>query len=70
MDVNDNAFIQNKRVALKTIASNRASTGCSYSNRHQARAGLMPAFESVSEQRIALLPRELLRLDQESRQRR
>ena len=31
MDVNDNAYFLNKRVALESIASNRASTGCSYS---------------------------------------
>jgi hypothetical protein len=30
MDVNDNAYFLNKRVALESIASNRASTGCSY----------------------------------------
>ncbi len=30
MDVNDNACILNKRAALESIASNRASTGCSY----------------------------------------
>ena len=30
MDVNDNACFLNKRVAFESIASNRASTGCSY----------------------------------------
>jgi hypothetical protein len=30
MDVNDNACFLNKRAALESIASNRASTGCSY----------------------------------------
>ena len=30
MDVNDNAGFLDRRVALKSIASNRASTGCSY----------------------------------------
>ena len=29
MDVNDNACFLNKRAALESIASNRASTGCS-----------------------------------------
>jgi hypothetical protein len=30
MDVNENARILEKRVALESFASNRASTGCSY----------------------------------------
>jgi hypothetical protein len=30
MNVNDNACFLNKRAALESIASNRASTGCSY----------------------------------------
>jgi hypothetical protein len=30
MDVNDDAYCLNKRAALESIASNRASTGCSY----------------------------------------
>ncbi|CAI8869676.1 hypothetical protein EMIT0P291_280038 [Pseudomonas sp. IT-P291] len=34
MDVNDNAYLLAKRGALESIASNRASTGCSYRGPH------------------------------------
>jgi hypothetical protein len=46
MDVNDNACFLNKRVALEPIASNRASTGCSYKGVQRSPQGIEQAMKT------------------------